>query len=406
MKISPLFYVFFHDTDFIPIHTAEVIAEMLKKGIKVHVFTYRNVERMIAKNPELAAISLHPIRVPQIRFVSEIIFMLQLIPILLFFTLRQKPGAIYVRHSAVSLASVFIAKAMRIPCLIEINDVLTDKLALAGSVNILKHLWVSFYTRVSFTNAKALLPVTRQIGDWIKSDYHVYPNHIKVIPNGVNIHRFTPRSKEEARKRYNLPTQSPIILCLGSLFPWAGVDLLIQATPQILENHPDTLFVIGSGEEPYLSEMKKLAQKHQVFSNYKFLGFIPWDDASWFISMADICVAPFILKNTRSGLCSLRVLSYLACARPVVGCDIPGLGDMLEREEIGASFPMGNYQKMTHKINSLLKDRDKLLVMGKRGRKFVEKNHSWEIIVNQILDCLRSPTIKENTLESTLPAKG
>ena len=115
-----------------------------------------------------------------------------------------------------------------------------------------------------------------------------------------------------------------------------------------------------------------------------FFGFIPWDEAAWFISIADICVAPIILKNTWTGLSSLRTFSYLACGKPVVGSNIPGLGDMLEKEGIGASFTMGDHKALAKTIIALLNNTDRLRDMGKKGRDFVVHNYSWEIIIDKL----------------------
>ena len=104
--------------------------------------------------------------------------------------------------------------------------------------------------------------MTEQIGSWIGGRYHVCPGKIVEISNGVNTHRFRPKPLYEARKKYKIPVNAKVILTLGSLFPWAGMETLISAAPKILEAYPQSLFLIGSGEEPYLSKIKADVKKN------------------------------------------------------------------------------------------------------------------------------------------------
>jgi glycosyltransferase involved in cell wall biosynthesis len=306
-----------------------------------------------------------------------------LFPYLSIQTFFRRPDIFYTRHSAASLLVAFIARLFSRPCVVEINDIVVDKLQFSRTSR-LKGLWIRLYHYCTYHLADLLLPVTEQIGSWIKDKYRLDPRRVVVVPNGVNPYRFSPKPIQEARWRYRLPLDSKVVLSLGSLFPWVGIETLIDAAPKVLDVYPNTLFVIGSGEEPYLSNIKKAVSRSKLMDAFLFFGFIPWDDASWFISTSDICVAPFIFKSTRSGISSLRVFSYLACGRAVIGSDIPGLGDMLEKEKIGSSFPMGDHNALARSLIELLGKPERARKMGERGRKFVLSSHSWEGIVTRL----------------------
>ena len=82
----------------------------------------------------------------------------------------------------------------------------------------------------------------------------------------------------------------------------------------------------------------------------------------------DVCVAPAFFDDLQSGISSQKVFAYLACGKPVVASDIPGLGDMLEKKHIGVSFPMGDHKSLAEAIIDLLSKRERLKDMGERGR--------------------------------------
>ena len=377
-----IFYVFFHDTDFVPIHVSEIINEMQRRGREVHVLT--SIRDKAGKEKlSVGGTKVHNLWTIRARIISEFVFMALLFPYLFVLSLTNRPDFFYTRHSATSLIVTLIARLFGKPCQIEINDIVLDKLQFT-QVSRLKLKWVQLYHYVNLRLAHCLLPVTKQIGSWLRHEYGIKPGKVVNIPNGVNVHRFSPKSYREARKRYHIPMDCRVVLSLGSLFPWAGIETLIAAAPDVLKMYPDTLFVIGSGEEPYLGLMKEAVNQSGLKDCFLFFGFIPWDEAAWFISISDICAAPFIFKNTRTGISSLRVFSYLACGKPVVGSDIPGLGDMLEGEGIGFSFSMGDHKALAEVIVDLLSDKGKLEEMGERARDYVIKNHSWETILDRI----------------------
>lgn len=377
-----IFYIYFHDSRFIPIHVSEILGELVKRDHKIYLFT--KVRNEIALNKLYSdKIKIYNFCLPEIRFISELLFLFLLVPILFIKGLSARPDILYNRHSASSLAVVLVSMILRIPYLLEINDVVLDKLKFT-KISKLKAIWVRLYHYISIRLASLVLPVTKEIGLWIAKAYHVSRKKIIVISNGVNVNRFKPKPQAEARKKYNIPQHAKVLLSLGSLFPWAGIETLISAAPSIIEAYPDALFLIGSGEEPYLSHIKNEVKKSKLQNRFLFYGFIPWDEAAWFISMADICVAPFIFKNTRSGCSSLRAYAYLACGKVVVGSNIPGLGDMLEQHNIGLSIPMADYHALSKVVNSLLSDDEQMKQMGQKARKFSVENCSWEIIVNNL----------------------
>jgi glycosyltransferase involved in cell wall biosynthesis len=377
-----IYYVYFHDTRFVPIHAYEILSEMARRGWEVHVYTSirdkegrRKISRTGAKVRNIWTI--------RARFISELLFMATLLPYLSIQSSLRRPDIFYTRHSAASFMVALIGRLFGSPCAVEINDIVLDKLQFSRTSR-LKRLWIRLYHYCTYHLADLLLPVTEQIGSWIKEVYRLDPGKVVVVPNGVNPYRFSPKPFQEARWRYRIPLDSRVVLSLGSLFPWVGIETLIDAAPKVLDEYPETLFVIGSGEEPYLSNIKKAVSRSNLVDAFLFFGFIPWDDASWFISTSDICVAPFIFKSTRSGISSLRVFSYLACGRPVIGSDIPGLGDMLEREKMGSSFLMGDHNALARSLIELLGKPERAKEMGERGRKFVLNSHSWERIVTRL----------------------
>jgi len=363
-----------------PIHTHEVISQLVKKGHYIYLFGSINSNSKIIKNWQFLNIDLIPVLSLPIRIIREISFLLSLFFKLLFYTIKIRPDLIYVRHGSPSVVGTFIGKLFKTPICLEVNDILIKRTE-SKNISILKKKWVMLFEKLSFPLAAKIFPVTDGINNWICNTYKVEENAVLTISNGVNIDRFRPDDVKSSRIRYKLPRNACIVGYLGSLFHWAGLEYLIDAAPMIISACPSALFVIGGGGEPYRSTLLKKVNDRNLSPYFKFFGLINWDEASYFINSFDISIIPAFFNNLESEISSQKALAYLACGKPVVGSDIPGLGDMLEREGVGLSFPMGNSKALAEATLSLLSDRDKLKYISKEARRFAVDNCAWEIKV-------------------------
>lgn len=382
-----LYYVYLHDADFVPLHVREVVRALAGRGMEIHVFT--GVDPGPAEKAfGLPGVTLHRLPLFRLRFVSEILFLGFLFPSLCRHSIKRRPDVYYSRGGASSMAACVAGRLFRRPCFVEVNDIPEDKLRFTRPPKA-KVWWLKFYQWVNFRLAGMLLAVTPEIRDHYGKKYGIPASRLRVVPNGVDAEHFRPMDKAEARKRWGLPPGSKVVLSLGSLFPWAGLNTLVEAAPEILARHPECLFVIGSGEEPYLSEVKELAERAGLAKHFRFPGFIAPEDAPSFICQADICAAPFIFREIRSGVSSLRVYAYMACGRPVVGADIPGLGDVLEHEGAGISVPMEDAPALARAINRLLDDPELARSMGREARRYAAEKHAWQAIADRLLALFR-----------------
>ncbi|MFP4474702.1 MAG: glycosyltransferase family 4 protein [Desulfatibacillaceae bacterium] len=380
-------YVYYHDPDFVPIHAAEVLCELARQGHDVHVFTSARQDVLENALP-VPGITLHNLATLRMRFVAEPLLVARMLVTLAAACAKRRPDVFFTRHGATSMAPALVGRLLSVPCFVEVNDITLDKIGFMRT-SAARRTWIKAYHYAVFHMAHRLLPVTEQIGEYYADCYGLPDARFICVPNGVNPERFSPRPQDEARRHWDIPEDAPVVLCLGSLFPWAGMETLIEAAPQVLEHHPGCLFLLGSGEEPYLSDVRARVAAAGLAAHFRFHGFIPWDRAAAYISMADVCAAPFIFKDLRSGISSLRVFAYLACERPVVGSDIPGLGDVLVRNECGLSHTMGNAPELAESLCTVLGDRERAREMGRAGRRFIIKQHGWPAIVRQLVSLFK-----------------
>lgn len=147
---------------------------------------------------------------------------------------------------------------------------------------------------------------------------------IFVAHDGVDFERFAhPPSKREARKRLGLHVGTKIVMYIGRLDGWKGVDTLLEASKLLVD---DVLLVIIGGEA---AQVEKLSLR---YPNVRFLGFRPYRELSENMAAADVLILPNTGKNDISAKFTspLKLFAYMASGIPIVASDLPSVREVLD----------------------------------------------------------------------------
>jgi glycosyltransferase involved in cell wall biosynthesis len=154
---------------------------------------------------------------------------------------------------------------------------------------------------------------------------------IIVIPNGVNPSDFSPSPLPERTGRI------PVMLYIGTLADWQGLDMLIKALPLILEKHAVQIKIVGRGRSRQRKMLAKQIRKSGLQEHVIVQPAVPHHEVPALIAEADICVAPLGLndRNVTQGACPIKVLEYMAAGRPLLASNMPIVRELV-REDIDA----------------------------------------------------------------------
>jgi glycosyltransferase involved in cell wall biosynthesis len=141
----------------------------------------------------------------------------------------------------------------------------------------------------------------------------------------------------------------------GHLYPWKGVDLLIEALAAL----PDTrgLIVGGHEQEPDLARVKALAAQLDCGSRLTFTGLIPPPDVAARLQQADVLVLPnppSAISNTFTS--PLKLFEYMASGRPIVASDLPAIREILRDGDTALLVEAGNPQALVAGIARIKED--------------------------------------------------
>ncbi len=175
---------------------------------------------------------------------------------------------------------------------------------------------------------------------------------ITVIPNGVSPSDFSPSPLPSREGRV------PVLLYIGTLADWQGLDVVIKALPRILEQQAVRLHIIRRGRSRQRKLLAKQIRKLGVEENVIVQSAVPHHEVPTVIADSDICLAPLGLndRNVTQGACPIKVLEYMASSRPLIASNMPIVRELVREDIDGLLFSPNDPDDLARQVLTLLND--------------------------------------------------
>jgi glycosyltransferase involved in cell wall biosynthesis len=158
-----------------------------------------------------------------------------------------------------------------------------------------------------------------------------------------------------------------------------GVDVLVDAVEFLARQvAPGTFRCVVAGDGDARDEIQQDVRRRGLGEAISFTGWLAYPQFLETIESFDIGVAPEPCNSYNARSTLLKVMDYMALARPVVAFDLPehrvSAGD-------AALYASGNTaQDLARAIRELIDDEELRIDLGRRGRKRVEESLAWSIV--------------------------
>lgn len=287
---------------------------------------------------------------------------------------QNRPDVIYERSSPFGVAGAIVAHRVGIPHLLEVNAPLAwegaryRQQALQEAAHVLE--------QAAFTVTSQIVAVSRELRDELVTA-GTRASKIKVVPNGVDVDLFRP----EGQTRRDGLEGKVVIGFVGSLKPWHGVDILVEALRQLAADARFHLLVVGEG--PMAKVLRALEE--ELPGRVTVTGGVPQREVPAYIRAMDIAVAPYPALE-RFYFSPLKVLEYMATGRAVVASRIGQLDELIRDGETGLLVPPGDPGALAEAIRSLAADQNLRRVLGTRAAAEARRAHTWTQRVSDITE--------------------
>jgi PEP-CTERM/exosortase A-associated glycosyltransferase len=205
---------------------------------------------------------------------------------------------------------------------------------------------------------------------------------ITVIPNAVDISRFTMDVKPDPEKMADLGLQGKTILgFIGSFYAYEGLVHLVRAMPNILKSAPDTrLLLVGGG--PQEQEILEWVDRLNLHGVVKQTGRVPHDEVTDYYSLVDIFVYPRVNIRLTDLVTPLKPLEAMAQGKLVLASDVGGHRELIRDHDNGRLFCAGSIESLSDAVVDMMEHRDKWAKLKINGRKYVEEERNWPASVS------------------------
>ena len=356
------------------IHVQEVIRSLMEQGHQVELFAVRWGDKPPA---DLVSVPRHEL--PKAPKGNDLAWREQ---VLLAHNrdLRQmleqagKFDLVYERYALWSFTAMEYAHIRGIPGILEVNaPLIAEQATHRGLVDRHK---AEVVTRLVFSKATVLIAVSQGVADYLES-YPQTQGKVHIVPNGVNPDRFP------LHLAPTLPREKFTIGFVGTMKPWHGLPILVDAFVQLHHRYPDTrLLIVGDG--PMRSPLEANFMDRGMSDAVEFTGKIPPSQIPGYLASMDVAVAPYP-ESQNFYFSPLKVYEYMAARLPVVASGIGQIETLIEDGVNGLLYEPGNCQQLIHCLDSLRQQPELCHQLGENARATIVRSHRWEQAVQKIL---------------------
>ena len=225
-----------------------------------------------------------------------------------------------------------------------------------GTFNRLVDRVVKTMNQIAGNLADAVVTYTRDYGINTPFLHQYIDKKLAIIPPPVELADCSEAEASEFFEKYRLSGRK-VIGISARLATEKGVEVLLNALPEILAAHPDAIVLHAGpyknvlGEEEYAARLEPLFQTYSA--SYIRLGTLHGSELTAFYKNLDILVICSLNSTESFGLVQIEAMNN---GVPVVACNLPGVRQSVTMTGMGEVVPIGDSGALADATNRLLSD--------------------------------------------------
>jgi len=281
-----------------------------------------------------------------------------------------RPDLIYERYNLHLHAGRFVARALGVPLVLEVNAPLTEERSAWGKLRLKR--FAAWSDRRIWRGADYVLPVTDALADYVRAA-GVAEERIIVVPNGVDLQMYPADGAQRERARRRLGLQARVVLGFtGFVRDWHGLPQIIDFVAE-RPDLPIQLLIVGDGLDR--ARLEARINELGISGRARITGFVPREDIPDYISAFDIALQPAVTAWASP----LKLFEYLAAGCAVIAPDTPNIREVLTHEKNALLFDPDDAGQLIDRLRRLYEEPQLRRALGQQARRLVvERPYTWE----------------------------
>jgi len=290
------------------------------------------------------------------------------------------------------LQTVHLARKFNIPVVFRSIDIVHVLVPYPVLRQVTKFLEKRVYSSVDM-----VLPDTPQYARYMLG-LGIAESRVKLLPFPVDTGLFRPSVDcTEVRQKWGLTEQDLVIVFIGTLFEFSGLDAFIHEFPRIKKEVPPAkLLIVGDG--PQRARLEGIIAELDLGKEVIITGFQPYPTMPQYINLATVCINPFVISDDTMDIFPAKIMQYVACGKATVATALRGITTLLPGESHGVVY-VTSAADMATEVISLLGSAERRRKLECGGADHVRQTYSYENIAHQ-LEVILEEVIREKQHEA------
>ncbi|KAA9395884.1 glycosyltransferase WbuB [Haloarcula sp. CBA1130] len=288
-----------------------------------------------------------------------------------------------------------VAVAIGKPWVIDVRDLWIENSIALGYISgdsLLVKAGRAFQS-VALHTADRITVTTETLGDAVADTYgSELRNRVRVIPNGVDTDRFTPKAGAD--------DEGDRIVYTGNIGSAQALEPCIRAMQHVSSDNAE-LRLVGDGDE--VSRLETVTDRLGLEDSVKFVGLVDRERVPEILNDATVGLAPIKDSAELDYAMPTKLYEYLACSLPVV---VTGRGEIKRfvTDTTAGRHTEPDPERIAAAIDTLLENPDQRTTMGQDGHQLVVDEYDRQAIAARLGEELREVTASEQQVPHTTPS--
>ncbi|WP_216698962.1 glycosyltransferase family 4 protein [Arthrobacter sp. Br18] len=278
---------------------------------------------------------------------------------------------VYERYSLFSDSLARVTAALGIPGFLEVNAPLIDEQRMHRTLHDEPAAQDALRRQVA--GATRVVCVSSPVARWIRDRVpHEDQGKVRVVPNGVNVERIRPAPEAGG---------PPVVVFVGTLKPWHGVDVLIEA--KAVSAGGWALKIVGDGPEG--PALRRLAADRDVA--VEFTGALPPEGIPAALAGCALAAAPYPASGSAEDqyFSPLKIYEYCAAGLPVIASRVGQVPSILDHGVTGILVEPSQPAGLAAAIDGLAGAPVARAAMSGATRRMATAGYSWDGVLQRII---------------------
>ncbi|HEY1047259.1 MAG TPA: glycosyltransferase family 4 protein [Bacteroidia bacterium] len=292
----------------------------------------------------------------------------------------HKPDLLYERSEYLQDSGAICAEKYGLKYFLEVNAPFVEEMKSFEGKSLLENK-AHQIEKFKLEKAHKIIAVSSALADFLKQTYQCDPGKLFVQPNCINPSKVHTDSNEIESLKHTFSLNNRYIFgFVGSIFPYHGVDMLIQAFSKVHDKINDsTLMIVGDGN--IIDDLKKMAIDLGIESKVVFTGKIPHSKVFNYMSVMDVCI---MAKSNWYGS-PVKVFEYGLMKKPIIAPNTSPIRDVMENEK-DALIIEDNVNELSNAMLKLSENRVLASSLATQFNQKVMSSYNWSHAAQNIIE--------------------